>query len=182
MRAKFNIRRMAHISTAAATVAAIMTYVPSCSSTGCTDNRSSLPLAGFYAEGTGSTIALDSIDVGGIGAPGDSLLLATPHTATEVYLPLRSEFNSTAFFIAYRYKALDYPELVDTITFGYTSIPYFASEECGAMMRYRINSVAYTRHILDSVAIVPADSIITNADIENMRLYFRTASAETFSK
>lgn len=182
MKAKFGIGRTARHISAVAVTGAIVWAVSSCSTTGCTDNRSSLPLAGFYAEGTGSTIALDSIDVGGVGAPADSLLLATPHAATEVYLPLRSEHNTTAFFIAYRYKALDYPELVDTITFGYTSIPYFASEECGAMMRYRIKSVAYTRHILDSVAIVPADSTITNANIENLRLYFRTASAETLSK
>ncbi|RXE71258.1 hypothetical protein ED352_06215 [Muribaculaceae bacterium Isolate-002 (NCI)] len=163
-----------------ATVAAmaVMLACWSCSSTGCTDNRSSLPLAGFYTSGSGSTIALDSIDVGGVGAPGDSLLLAAGETATEVYLPLRSEREAAAFFIAYRYKALDFPELNDTITFGYSALPYFASEECGAMMRYRIKSVTYSRHLLDSVAIVPTDSVITNANIENLRLYFKTSSAD----
>lgn len=150
----------------------------SCSTTGCTDNRSSLPLAGFYAAGTGSTISLDSIDVGGIGAPGDSLLLAAGQNATQVYLPLRAERTSAAFCIAYRYKELNFTELNDTITFNYSAIPYFASEECGAMMRYRIHSVTYSRHLLDSVDIVPADSVITNAAIENLRLYFKTSSAE----
>ena len=158
--------------------AVIMASAPSCSTTGCTDNRSSIPLAGFYDERTGAAIAIDSIDIGGVGAPGDSLLLASPQQATEVYLPLRSERDKASFFIAYRQKALDYPELNDTITFGYSSIPYFASEECGAMMRYRLRSVTYTRHLLDSVSVVPADSVITNADIENLRLYFKTSSAE----
>lgn len=158
--------------------AAIMSAASSCSTTGCTDNRSSIPLAGFYDGRTGTAIALDSIDIGGAGAPGDSLLLASPQRATEVYLPLRSERDKASFFIAYRQKALDYPELNDTITFGYSSIPYFASEECGAMMRYRLRSVTYTRHLLDSVSVVPADSVITNVDIENLRLYFKTSSAE----
>lgn len=156
----------------------LLAWLTACSTTGCTDNRSSIPLAGFYAYDTGSSISLDSIDVGGIGAPADSLLLAAGHTAREVYLPLRAEKTATAFCFAYRYKALDYPELNDTLTFHYDATPYFASEECGAMYRYRINEVVYTRHLLDSVAIIPDDSIITNADIENLRLYFKTSPAE----
>lgn len=158
--------------------AALAVAVSSCSTTGCTDNRTSLPLAGFYAEGSGSTISLDSLDIGGIGAPADSLLLAAGERATQVYLPLRSQYSTTSFFIAYRYEALDFDFLNDTITFDYDSTPYFASEECGAMMRYRITALRYTRHILDSIAIVAADSVITNADIENLRLYFKTTSAE----
>lgn len=163
--------------TAAAVVLASW-VATSCSTSGCNDNRSSLPLAGFYSATDGASIALDSIDVGGIGAPSDSLLLAAGESANQVYLPFRSEKSSTAFAIAYRYKALDYRDLNDTITFGYDAIPYFASEECGAMFRYRITGVRYTRHLLDSVAVVAADSIITNVDAENLRLYFKTSSAE----
>ena len=106
------------------------------------------------------------------------MLLESQKKYTDVYLPMRSESDNASLFIAYRQKALDYPELNDTITFGYSSIPYFASEECGAMMRYRLRSVTYTRHLLDSVSVVPADSVITNADVENLRLYFKTSSAE----
>ena len=169
--------RVVQTMAAIAVATGMLTAATGCSTSGCTDNRSSLPLAGFYAVDTGSTIALDSIDVGGVGAPGDSLLLAAGEAATEVYLPFRSEQSTATFFIAYRYKELDRPELVDNITFGYEATPYFASEECGAMMCYRITSVTYTRHLLDSVAVIPTDSVITNADIENLRLYFKTSSA-----
>lgn len=178
MKNKTVLRHALALVLPAVAVAVMMATATSCSTTGCTDNRSSIPLAGFYDNHTGAAIAIDSIDIGGVGAPGDSLLLASPQQATEVYLPLRSERDEAKFFIAYRQKALDYPELNDTITFGYSSIPYFASEECGAMMRYRLQSVTYTRHLLDSVSVVPADSVITNADIENLRLYFKTSSAE----
>lgn len=149
----------------------------SCNTNGCTDNRSSIPLAGFYST-EGKAIVLDSLNIGGIGAPNDSLLLVAGTSASEVYLPLRSELEEVKYFIAYRYKALNYPQLIDSITFRYNSIPYFASEECGAMMRYRITSIGHTRHLLDSVAIVPTDSIITNADVENLRLYFKTSTTE----
>lgn len=164
--------------TAAITAFVMIALASSCASNGCTDNRSSLPFAGFYAAGTGSTIALDSLDIGGIGAPADSLMLAAGETATQVYLPLRSRQSSTAFFIAYRYKDLDFEAINDTLTFEYDATPYFASEECGAMMQYRITRLLYTRHILDSIAIVPDDSVINNADVENLRLYFKTTSAD----
>ena len=65
----------------------------------------------------------------------------------------------------------------DTLTFGYTSSPYFASEQCGAMLLYEIHSFKYTRHLVDSVAIV--DSLITNTDLERIKIYFRTSTDET---
>lgn len=158
--------------------AIIVAMVSSCSTSGCTDNRTSLPLAGFYSTESGSTIALDSLEIGGIGTPGDSLLLAAGEKANAVYLPFRSEKSATAFSIAYKYEYLDYPEYNDTIYFRYDAVPFFASEECGAMFRYHITSIRYSRHILDSIAVIPADSIITNADVENLRLYFKTSSVE----
>lgn len=164
--------------TVAAVCITMLGALASCNTTGCTDNRSSLPLAGFYSLDTGSAISLDSLDIGGIGAPGDSLLLVAGQKASEVYLPFRSEYDTARFFIAYRYKSLDYPELTDTITFGYDAFPYFASEECGAMMRYRITAIDYTRHLLDSVAVASADSVITNVPVENLHLYFKTSTAE----
>ncbi|MBD5229721.1 MAG: hypothetical protein HDS69_06765 [Bacteroidales bacterium] len=163
---------------AAAAGIAMLATLGSCNTTGCTDNRSSLPLAGFYSNETGAAISLDILEIGGIGAPGDSLLLAPGEHATEVYLPLRSEHDSASFFIAYRTEGLDDPALVDTISFAYDAFPYFASEECGAMMRYRIRAIDYTRHLLDSVAVAAADSVITNAPVQNLHLYFKTSTAE----
>ena len=41
------------------------------------------------------------------------------------------------------------------------------------MYRYKITSVTYTTHLIDSVGIV--DSLITNIDRERIRIYFRSA-------
>lgn len=175
-RARFNI--LNRLTAAAAIVAACgLSFLPGCNTTGCTDNRSSLPLAGFYAVEDEKAILIDSVSIGGVGAPNDSLLLDC-ESAGAVYLPLRQTASTASFFIAYKQKALDFPSLVDTITFDYDPIKYFASEECGAMLRYRIRRIAHTRHILDSVAIVPADSTIINVDIENLKLFFRTGGKE----
>lgn len=145
----------------------------SCSNVGCTENRNSLPLAGFYSMGTKEPVTPDSLEVGGVGAPGDSLLLDESSHVKQLYLPFRSTAASTGFYIRYKAKALDYPELVDTLKFTYDSRPYFASEDCGAMYHYFITHFSYTTHLIDSVAVT--DSLITNFDRETIQIYFRTA-------
>ena len=146
-----------------------------CNAAGCIDNLNSIPVAGFYAMGSGQSVAIDSVAVWGVGATGDSLLLSASASATQIYLPLRSSAAVTAFCFAYRAKALDRPELQDTITIAYTSRPWFISEDCGAGYRYRIDRLSYTSHLIDSVGV--ADSVVTNIVSENIRIYFRTSSS-----
>lgn len=148
-----------------------------CNTSGCTDNQNSLPLAGFYTTGTLGKpieITLDSVEIGGVGAPGDSLLYGAGTPLQSAYLPLRSTAQTTSFYIHYAQQSLNDPALNDTITFGYTSTPYFASEECGAMYHYHIDRMTHTSHLIDSVVIT--DSLITNTDTERIRIFFRTAS------
>lgn len=144
-----------------------------CSSVGCTDNQNSIPLAGFYSMSSGESIQPDSLAISGVGAPNDSLLLRPSARASQVYLPLRSTLGTTQFCISYRQRALDFPELNDTITLVYTSIPYFASEDCGAMYHYRVRGLTYTTHLIDSIGMT--DSVVTNVERENLQIYFRTS-------
>lgn len=143
----------------------------SCNAVGCTDNKSSIPLAGFYSYENLTAITVSNVSIGGVGAPDDSLLVNNS-SVEKVYLPFRADAGQSKFFIRYEDKDLNFPELFDTITFNYTAIPYFASKECGAMFRYRIDDYAYTRHIVDSVGLV--SDVMTNADVETIRIYFRT--------
>lgn len=145
-----------------------------CNSSGCTENRNALPLAEFYNSATGRAIGLDSLQISGVDAPGDSVLSAPGPSITQVYLPMRPTETQTVWCIAYKWRELDYPELNDTITFDYQTEPYFASEECGATYRYRITEMAYTEHLIDSVVIV--DPLITNIDKAYFRIYFRGES------
>ena len=146
-----------------------------CNNSGCTDNHSALPLMGFYDYATGQPITLDSIDFGGVDAPGDSLLIHSGEKTGQIYLPFRNGAGQCAFYIHYDYKeqGLDFPELNDTVTFIYDTEPYFASSECGAMYRYRITGTRHTRHLVDSLAVT--DSMITNVERERIQLFFRTS-------
>ena len=153
-------------------VAVVMLALTACNTAGCYDNQNSIPLAKFYSYQTKKAITIDSISVGGVDAPNDSLLLDNASGVGQVYMPLRSTQSTTSFFIHYNQKELSDTRLNDTITFHYTSIPYFESAECGAMFRYEITSYDYTRHLIDSVGLI--DKLITGADIERIRIYFRT--------
>lgn len=149
-----------------------------CSSSGCSDNQSALPLMGFYSSSTRQSMSLDSIDIGGIGAPHDSLLVHSGQEVSQLYLPFRQDQGSTSFRIHYNYKeqGLDDPAYDDIVTFHYTARPYFASEECGAMYIYIIDRVEYTRHLIEEIVI--ADSVINNVEMERIHLFFRTADNE----
>lgn len=146
-----------------------------CSTSGCLENQNSLPLAGFYSSQTGTEISIDSVQIGGVGAPNDSLLLKSGSAST-LYMPFRSRSEVTSFYFRYTQKLLMEYGIEDTVTFHYKSIPYFASEECGAMYQYRITKVTTTNNLIDSVGVT--DSLITNLDIERIKIYFRTATPE----
>lgn len=154
---------------------ALASLIEGCNAVGCTDNKNSIPLAGFYSYEELSAVTVNQVSIGGVGAPNDSLLVDN-ESVSKVYLPFRADAGSSSFFIRYEAEGLNYEELFDTITFNYTSIPYFASKDCGAMYRYQIDSFHYTRHLVDSVGLVT--DLMTNADVETIHVYFRTRSQE----
>ncbi len=157
-------------------VTAVIISLSGCSTTGCTENRNSIPIAGFYSYSTLDPITVDSVAIGGVGAPADSLLLRPSTRGSQVYLPFRASSTETSFYIRYLSKDLDYPDLYDTLTFTYTSVPYFASADCGAMYHYNITGLDHTNHLIDSVGVI--DSIITNLERETIRIFFRTSDPE----
>ena len=159
-----------------AVVAGILSIIVySCSTDGCLENRSSIPLAGFY-DGYGSQITLDSLRVTGISDDSIPALSEEGTKANEVYLPMRSTKDNTTWQFAYKWKYLADGTLSDTISFDYTASPYFASDECGVIYRYHINRMRYTTHLIDSIKIT--DSLITNIDKQQIKIYFRTADTD----
>lgn len=146
-----------------------------CSAAGCYENHSAIPLAQFYSEESGTQISINNINVGGVGAPNDSLLISSGTAASEVYLPFRYNREELTFFIDY----VGENETVaarDEITFRYKAIPYFAGEACGALYNYKLEEVNHTSDLLARVEII--DSLITNIDRSYMRFYFKTSTGE----
>jgi hypothetical protein len=160
----------------AVSVVLMVTMLTGCNSSGCSDNQSALPLMGFYDSATGSQITLSGLELGGVGAPGDSLLILAGESCSQVYLPFRDGVTSTSFYIRYSQEGINSAAYNDTITFVYNSEPYFASSECGAMYKYQILEATTTHHLIDSIAVT--DPIITNVDLERIKLFFRTSSSD----
>lgn len=144
--------------------------VTACNTNGCLDNQSALPLAGMYSSATGQALSINNIEISGVGAPGDSVLLKNGTSVSEIYLPMRSTQQQTSWRFRYFQEGLEGIE--DIITFNYQSEPYFVSEECGAMYFYRITDYSYTTNVIDSVAVT--DSLITNVESKRIQIYFRT--------
>lgn len=142
--------------------AAMLLAAAGCSTGACYDNQNSLPKAGFYSAATGEAVSVSGVAIGGVGAPGDSLLCSASETLSEVYLPFRPKESSTQF-------AFTVGMFADVVTFTYETIPYFASADCGAMWRFRIKSVSWAGSMIDSIAVV--DSLITNADVEQLKIF-----------
>ncbi|MBO4943437.1 MAG: hypothetical protein J6C95_08415 [Muribaculaceae bacterium] len=156
-------------------ITAALSAVTACNTTGCLDNQSALPLAGMYSSATEKPVTIKNVEISGVGAPGDSILLDKSKSVSEIYLPMRSTRQQTSWRLRYYQEGLEGIE--DIITFDYESVPQFVSEECGAMYFYRITNFSYTENLIDSVAVT--DSLITNVERERIRIYFRTANPDT---
>lgn len=142
-----------------------------CNTSGCTENQSALPLAGYCSSQTGKAISISEMEVRGLGAPDDSVLYAAEATGrTEVYLPFRSTQDNTTYLFTYHVD--EETSVTDQVKFTYTSEPRFVSEECGAMFFYHITRVEHTSNLIDSVVVT--DSLVTNLNIKRILIYFRT--------
>ncbi len=158
----------------------IVSCLCACNSNGCLDNQNSIPLAGFYSMSTKQPVTVSQMQIGGVGAPNDTLLLSSG-SASEIYLPFRATTDETSFYFRLVPTATDgedtKPEpIYDTITFKYKTTPYFASSECGAMFQYEITEYSHTSLFIDSVAVT--DSLITNVDIQRIQIYFHDSSSD----
>lgn len=146
-----------------------------CSNDECFENKNSLPLAGFYSsDSVPKAVALDSISIFGIGAPGDSILHDSVARLNESYLPFRIDTGQTSYVIRYLAGIPGKLHLADTISFFYEIKPWFVSSACGAIYDYEISSIRTTHHIIDSVTCPMG--VIDNKNAENIRIYFRVTT------
>ena len=57
----------------------------------------------------------------------------------------------------------------DTLTLRYEAVPYFHSEECGAMYIFNISEFKVTHNFIDSVAV--PNKVINNEDRISIKLF-----------
>ena len=154
---------------------AIVAFIVACSTDECFDNKNSLPLAGFYsADSVPKAIAIDSISIYGVGAPGDSVLQDSVRNLSQTYLPFRIDQETTTYVIQYLAGLAGDLGVRDTIVFDYEIVPYFVSSACGAIYEYRMREIRNTHFLIDSVSC--PTGIIDNKNIENLKIYFKVAT------
>ena len=102
---------------------------------------------------------LAEVQVYGIGRE-DSLLV--DGDVSRLTLPLDAHYDSCAFVIAH-------DTLRDTLTFRYSRSTRLLSFECGFIAEFDNLKVRYSKHFLDSLAVV--NDFVTNTDDENIKIY-----------
>ena len=150
----------------------MLSVLSACGSDGCTSNTASIPLAQLYSSSTLKAIAVDSISVYGIGAPGDSMIVRCGRSISQFTMPLRTTVDETKYVIHYDQKALSDERNNDTITLRYKTDAMFDSKECGVVYAFEVSDFYYTRHLIDSMAM-PYNRI-TNLTSVSVQLYMRT--------
>lgn len=153
------------------TVVLSIMLLTACGTSGCYENRSSIPRAGFYAYNKPEqAIAIDSISIYGIGMPNNITILEVGRSVSTTVLPFRNDADTTQFVIHYDMKQLSSPQYNDTLTISYERYPYFISGDCGVVFNYIIKSFDYTQNMIDSVAIVAPE--VTNVDTETIQIFY----------
>ena len=116
----------------------------------------------------------------GIGAPGDSILSTGSRAVSNLYLPFRIDSDTTSYVFNLINKAYEPYDITDTVTFVYSREARFVSAACGASYVYTIQDIRNTGLLIDSV-VVPGGRI-TNADMENIQIYFNTGETPDISE
>lgn len=148
--------------------------IAGCSTDECLQNSNALPLAAFYNSAEQpQKVSIDSLEVYGIGAPGDSILSKGQSAVSQLYLPFRLNSDTTRYVFRYLHKELAAYNLMDTIVFIYSRQPRFVSSACGVSYVFGMDSIYCSGVLIDSVTC-PAGEI-TNMATENINIYFRTS-------
>lgn len=133
----------------------------------CGENKNAIPLAHFYVAGEPpQQVSVDSLEVRGIGAPGDSVWSPASIVKTELYLPFKIDSDTTQYEFSIRMSGQILQSLV---TFVYSRTPRFTDAECGVSYIYDIRKIECSGNLIDSV--VCPKGFIDNTNAENLQIY-----------
>lgn len=120
----------------------------------------------FYQliNGADRDTTLPALTMFGIGREDSLLADAIPEASIAV--PLKQDVDSTAFFL----RPDSTMKNGDTINLRYTRSLQFVSSGCGFTTYFHIDSVSYTRHYIDSIALATKKIVTTNAT--NLKIYY----------
>lgn len=148
-------------------------FLIGCTTEECIQNKTALPYAGFYESGgNDQSVSIDSLQIYGYHSPGDSILFDGKSRINKIYLPFKTEHDTTTYIFRYLHKELAAQGITDTVSFIYDRDPRFVSLACGVSYVYKIKKIYSSGVLIDSV-VCPRNEI-DNMDTENLKIYFRT--------
>lgn len=105
-------------------------------------------------------LVLDSLTVKGVGI--ETLIYNNKKKTDVMELPLQV-FKETSSY------SLTFNDIVDTIIVKHKNNLEFLSVECGSIRTYSIDTVFFTKHFIDSIAIQQKN--VNTIKIENLQIY-----------
>lgn len=108
-----------------------------------------------------STVSLSKISVIGIGS--DSLLYADS-TVSSLILPLNILKGESVYRITN-------DTVSDTIQIFHTNYNTYLSLECGSIKTFKIDTVLYTKHFIDSIKIPERNVNTSTSAKQNIKIY-----------
>jgi len=121
---------------------------------------------------THKTVSLvNGATITGIVTIADTMLTDTLFNQAQSYMSVPLSYTDRTTYVMHYSETLR-----DTIQLTHKNIPFVSDIECGSMMFYKVEQVAYTTNVLDSVTLVNPD--INNEEKKNFNIYYRTADDE----
>jgi predicted nucleic-acid-binding Zn-ribbon protein len=148
-------------SLAAVIIAAILKTV-SCTPGSCLEETIAKTKVPFYLSSTQKIKAPDSLTIYGINNKSNKLY-SSSRSVTRADLPLNPSTESCGFVL--RINGVS-----DTLLLTYDSYAHFISKECGYTYYYKIDSLSFTKNIIDTIII--KNRFVTTVNEENFRILY----------
>ncbi len=143
-------------------LAAFLLQIVSCTPESCLEEIIADIKAPLYLNSTGKVLAPDSLTLYGLNAESDKIYNSTKNVKLAL-LPLNPSAESCGFIIRIN-------GITDTIHIWYASYPHLISKECGYTYYYTIDSLTFTKNIIDSILI--RNRSVTTVNEENIRILY----------
>lgn len=133
----------------------------SCIDLSCIDETVAYVKTGFYSYSTKKQAIPDSLTLFGINK---HILI---YDKKKIKLPALIPLNDTT---DYSTLIIKINGVADTVKFLYLNYPHLISKECGYSMFHTIDTVLFTKNIIDSISLINEN--ITTVNAENIRIYY----------
>lgn len=134
----------------------------SCTPEACFEETESFLKGNLYSYSTKKILAADSLSLWGSNS-GTSFVYNNALKLSKVLFPLDASSVTSSFVIKIN-------GVTDNIEITYTSYPHLISKECGYTFYHNIETITFTKNIIDSVHI--SKHTITTINEENIQIYY----------